>query len=268
MKPVLFCSLVLSVLFMNPALAETAGSAVAKRSPDAPPPAVNYAPELVFIPGGAFKMGSVEGNKDERPVREVTVRDFYMGSTEVTVGWYLRCMADSACEPPTWWSSGYFEDVPTHLTTAEHMRLPISGINWRQAKAFCRWLGPGYDLPSEAEWEYAAGAGKSWKYPWGHEGEDRRRVLGPQKLLMPSPSSPASPLGLYDLASGVWEWVEDCYEYRKNESGEKGKPCKTRVTKGGSWSEHTWNLRVANKSFGLESEGYKGLGFRVVYHAP
>ena len=219
---------------------------------------------LVPITGGTFQMGSVDGDRDERPVRTVTVKDFSIGSTEVTVAWYLRCMADGACEPPTWWSLGYFEEILPGLTAAERMQLPVTGISWRQAKAFCKWLGPGYDLPTEAEWEYAASAGKNWKYPWGESPKDRYKGTGVQRQLTPVASFTASPLGLFDLGGGVWEWVDDCY---KPEPGGKG-GCLTRVTKGGSWSDHTWNLRVANKSFGLESEGFKGLGFRVVYHAP
>jgi formylglycine-generating enzyme required for sulfatase activity len=228
-------------------------------------------------------MGSVDGDRDERPVREVSVRDFSLGRSEVTVGWYLRCMADSACEVPSWWNQGYFEEEgPATLSRAERMRLPVTGISWRQAKDFCRWLGPGYDLPTEAEWEYAAGAGRNWKYPWGNDPQDRYKETGPQRHLTPAGSYPAGPLGLFDVGGGVWEWVDDCYKW-ESRSGSKGeskaasagegartveKTCATRVTKGGSWSDHTWNLRVANKSFGLESEGYKGLGFRVVYHAP
>lgn len=248
----------LSVVLCVAVLAEPAESAAVTDTK-------GYAAVLVPIAGGTFQMGSVEGDRDERPVHEVTVTSFSMGNTEVTVAWYLRCMADGVCEPPTWWSTGYFEEVSPSLTTAERMQLPVTGVSWRQAKVFCRWLGAGYDLPTEAEWEFAASAGKGWKYPWGDDPQDRYKGASNPRQLMPAASFPASPLGLFDLGGGVWEWVDDCY---KTESGRKGKACSTRVTKGGSWSDHTWNLRVANKSYGLESEGFKGLGFRVVYRAP
>jgi formylglycine-generating enzyme required for sulfatase activity len=221
-----------------------------------------YVPNLTPIPGGSFRMGSLDGNRDERPIRTVEVKAFSMGRTEVTIGEYLRCMADSACTIPTWWGSGYFEEVSDHLTPAERMRLPITGVSWRQAKAYCRWLGPGYDLPTEAEWEYAAGAGKGWIYPWGNEAGERFRDSRKERRLPPVATFKPSPLNLYDLAGGVWEWVDDCYKAGKNGA------CLQRTAKGGSWSEHLWNLRVANRSFGLEDEGYKQLGFRVVYRAP
>ncbi len=183
-----------------------------------------------------------------------------MGRSEVTLGWYLRCMADSVCEVPSWWSIGYFEDVPSRLTPTERSNLPVTGISWRQAQLFCKWLGPDYSLPSEAEWEYAAGGGRNSKYPWGDNEKDRFQGIRP-RFLTPVATAAPNPLGLYDLGR-VWEWVQDCQEADANGV------CIHRITKGGSWSELIWNLRVANKSYGLEDEGYKGLGFRVVHHAP
>ena len=241
----------------------SAGSAAAG---EAGPYLSPYLLEMTSIPAGTFRMGSEIGNKDERPIRDVAVAGFMMGRTEVTVGWYLRCMADGICEAPSWWSIGYFEDVQGHTTPAASMALPITGISWKQARMFCAWLGPEFSLPTEAEWEYAAGAGKSQVYSWGDRAEDRfQGAQRPQepKGLMPVASSPANALGLFDMGGGVWEWVLDCYKEDK-----RTRACTHRVSKGGSWSEHLWNLRVANRSFGLEDQGYKGLGFRVVYHAP
>lgn len=223
--------------------------------------APDYSGELVAIPAGRVVMGGPGGDRDERPARTTDLNAFSMGRTEVTLGWYLRCMADGACTAPTWWSIGYFEDVPEGLSPEERMRLPVTGVSWRQAQDFCRWLGPEYALPSEAEWEYAAGGGRNSRYPWGDDPKGRRADGSESQRLRPSPASKPNPFGLHDLATGAWEWVQDCYAYRKG-------ACVSRTTKGGSWSEHTWNLRVSNKSFGLESEGYKGLGFRVVRRAP
>lgn len=229
----------------------------------APGESGSYLSEMVSIPSGTFRMGSEIGNKDERPVRAVAVDSFRMGRTEVTIGWYLRCMADGVCEAPTWWTIGYFEDVQSHLPPAASMALPITGVSWRQARLFCTWLGPGFSLPTEAEWEYAAGAGKSQVYSWGDRAEDRFQGVERPHGLAPTASSRANALGLFDMGGGVWEWVLDCYKEDK-----RTRACIHRVSKGGSWSEHLWNLRVANRSFGLEEQGYKGLGFRVVYHAP
>jgi formylglycine-generating enzyme required for sulfatase activity len=221
--------------------------------------APDYSSELIAIPGGTFRMGSADGDRDERPVREVAVEAYRMGRTEVTVGWYLRCMADGACQAPTWWSMGYFEETASSLTAEERARLPVTGVSWRDARDFCRWLGPDYDLPTEAEWEHAAGAAGTRVYPWGNDARDRIAQAGTRRRLMPAASAQPGPHGLHDLAGGAWEWTLDCYDPPRGDAA-----CLRRVTKGGSWSDHTWNLRVANKSHGLETAGYKGLGFRVV----
>lgn len=232
----------------------------AASAPDDPSDPRGYASEMVPVPAGSFKMGSLVGAADERPVREVAVDGFGMARRDVTVAWYLRCMADAACGPPTWWGIGYFETRVRAATPQEAMALPITGVSWRQARAFCAWLGPGYSLPSEAEWEYAAGAGRGWAYPWGDAASGRAAMSPPRNYLSPAGSGPPNPLGLRDFGSSVWEWVQDCY------AAGAGGECAQRVTKGGSWSEHLWNLRVANRSFGFEDQGYKGLGFRVVNH--
>ena len=225
--------------------------------------APDYSSELVAISGGMFSMGSENGDADERPIHTVTVKSFQMARTEVTIGWYLRCMADGACSEPSWWKKGYFEESNDTLHTNQRMNLPITGISWQQAFAFCQWLGPEYTLPTEAEWEYAAGGASHWIYPWGN---DAKLDPVPNRLyekLTPVATHKALSFGLYDMEGHVWEWALDCYDALG-----PGNTCERRVAKGGSWSEHVWNLRVANKSFGSSDDGYKGLGFRVVRHVP
>lgn len=222
----------------------------------------DYASQLAEIPAGTFNMGSETGAADERPVRAVSVAAFAMGRTEVTLAWYLRCMADGACEPPSWWENGYSESSNLPATSRRRMDLPVTGVSWLQARAFCAWLGPDYDLPTEAEWEYAAGAGKGWTYPWGDNAGDRFLKAPRKDRLEPVGSGEESPLGLFDMGGSVWEWTLDCYGPPRKDGG-----CNHRVSKGGSWSEHLWNLRVANRSYGFPDVGYKGLGFRVVRHA-
>lgn len=217
-------------------------------------------PAFVSIPEGTFQMGSEEGNRDESPVRRVEVRAFEMESTEVTVSEYLRCMADGVCSTPTWWTQGYFESTSDTLTPSQQMQLPITGVSWAQAMEYCAWLGPIYRLPTEAEWEFAAGGFKGYSYPWGMNAEGYK--VFQTNRLNPVGSKPASVLGLHDMEGSVWEWVYDCYDALEPDGS-----CKRHVTKGGSWSEHIWNLRIANKSYGLTSQGYKTLGFRVVRHA-
>lgn len=219
-------------------------------------------PALVAIPGGTFRMGSLDGDADERPVRQVAVAPFEMGRTEVTIGEYLRCMADAACSPPDWWDRGYSEETAPLRDEAKRMALPVTGVSWDQARQYCRWLGKGYDLPTEAEWEYAAGGAFGLAYPWGNDpAGDRRQRL--HRKLSPVGSDSASSFGLFGMAGNAWEWTRDCYDPPVGSDTS----CSRRSARGGSWSEHIWNLRLSNRSFGLAKQGYKGLGFRIVRHA-
>ncbi|HEY3450810.1 MAG TPA: SUMF1/EgtB/PvdO family nonheme iron enzyme [Myxococcales bacterium] len=111
--------------------------------------------------------------------------------------------------------------------------LPVRGVTWRDASAYCK--AQGKRLPSEAEWEKAARGTDRRRWPFGDRFEDGGCVVGRDPDAGPDPvgSHPkcASPFGALDLAGNVWEWVEDWYGERYYEtspgsspSGPKGLP--------------------------------------------
>jgi len=111
---------------------------------------------------------------------------------------------------------------------------PVIGLNWYEARQFCRWRGPGYRLPTEQEWERAASwdpaRGVNRKYPWGDEFDPARcntLEAGPDKTT-PVGAYPdgVSACGCYDMAGNVWEWTESLWW--ENEE--------YRVLRGGSWA--------------------------------
>jgi hypothetical protein len=120
----------------------------------------------VKIPGGSFMMGSTSGDSDEKPVRRVRVGTFYMSKTEVTVGQYRTCVKAGVCSKPDT-SSKYCKGYGNWDKSGRENH-PINCVDWKQARTFAQWVGG--DLPTEAQWEYAArSAGKDWKYPWGNK---------------------------------------------------------------------------------------------------
>jgi formylglycine-generating enzyme required for sulfatase activity len=146
---------------------------------------------------------------------------------------------------------------------------PVGCVSWLDAKAYVEWLvsktGQAYRLPSEAEWEYAARAGRpETLYAWGDDpdeackhgnvldrygsGSDPRRLsvaadcyddwaqVAPVKQFSPNP------FGLYDMTGNVWEWVEDCYRMPYPDDApidgsayQVDGACDRRSTRGGSW---------------------------------
>src|SRR5262249_52015396 len=90
--------------------------------------------------------------------------------------------------------------------------LPVTYITWAAAVAFCNAAGK--RLPTEAEWEYAAGGGTSVEFPWGDAMPDRTRANWSETgLHKPAPvaSFPPGAGGLYDMAGNVWEFVNDLW---------------------------------------------------------
>src|SRR4029077_19361786 len=100
--------------------------------------------ERVTIPAGPFTQGSTRGEEDERPAHKVTVKAFAIDRTEVTRGDYDQCVAAHRCKPVA-------AATPVSGAAADAAKLPVTGVDWSDAQAFCRFAGG--RLPTETEWE-------------------------------------------------------------------------------------------------------------------
>jgi len=215
--------------------------------------------QMVSIPAGCFKMGDAfkEGNSDERPVHNVCISAFQIGSYEVTNTQYRACVDAGVCAAP---ESNFSFTRSSYYGNSTYDNYPVIYVDWGQAKAFCQWLGG--RLPTEAEWEYAARGGLSGKkYPWGND--DPTCTLGATNGSQSDSCSPDDTIragsfapngyGLYDLAGNVSEWVNDWYDsgyYSRSQKNDPPGPSSGtyRVLRGGSWNDLTSFLRVAPRS--------------------
>jgi formylglycine-generating enzyme required for sulfatase activity len=224
-------------------------------------------PEVVSIPVGSIEMGSADGFVFERPVHRVEIRKpFYIGRREVTFDEWDACVSEGVCRYS-----------PDDRGLGRGLR-PVTDIDWDDAKTYLSWLSlkthQSYRLPTEAEWEYAARAGRSTTYPWGNALEkDRANCLGctsmPLDKAVETGTFPANEFGLFDMAGNAAEWVEDCW----NDSY-KGAPtdgsawnkmdCRERVLRGGSFSNDTRHVRSAARFKYDHDVRYYANGFRVV----
>jgi len=177
-----------------------------------------------FRPGEYFISNYVEVPYAVKGDRyRVQVSSFYMDKFQVTNEQYCQFLNDGNEGYWTPWYSGIVlsrkgKFMPAMGILAD---LPVIQVNWYQAAGFARWAGK--RLPTEAEWEYAAGGSEGRKYPWGNEEPDRTRAntqfLG-GKYVMPVDAFPAgaTPEGLFSMAGNAAEWVVDYYDedyYRK-----------------------------------------------------
>ena len=234
-------------------------------------------PEMVEVPGGAFKMGSPEAESgrqnDEGPQHDVEIERFAMGVKEVTFREWDACVSDKGCDY-TPYDNGWGRD--------DH---PVICVSWDDAHAYLSWLSEiteaQYRLPSEAEWEYAARGGTTTARYWGESelGQCRYANGNGGKEPVPCPdgyegtapvgSYKPNSFGLYDVLGNVWEWVGDCWHEDYHEAPSNGSAwidgsdCNRRVVRGGSWVLMPRYSRSANRSKTVVANRKINLGFRV-----
>ncbi len=229
------------------------------------------AAEMVLIPAGTFDMGSTRGQNDEQPVHRVSIDSFYMGATEVTIWEYLQCVHSGNCRMPYWWNKRFFPQKVDDLPGKEWLNLPVTGVSWDDARAYCTWMGKGFRLPTEAEWEYAARGRTGSEYFWGNNTDSASLYAVINERLSTVKSACPNQYGLYDMLGNAWEWCQDRYDahyYQKSGAENPRGPTDPkkypyRVVRGGSWNEYLWNLRSANRNYGESFRRFDGVGFRI-----
>jgi formylglycine-generating enzyme required for sulfatase activity len=139
---------------------------------------------------------------------------------------------------------------------------PHTKVSWDKAKQYVAWIakltGKPYRLLTEAEWEYAARAGKQTRYSWGDEvgtGNASCNGCGQEFTTFLHPVGQFAPneFGLYDMHGNVSEWVEDCYNDKYDGAPTDGSAwsaggCADRVVRGGSSGDVPERLRSASRT--------------------
>jgi formylglycine-generating enzyme required for sulfatase activity len=225
-------------------------------------------PAMVWIPAGSFEMGSPGSsrNAEERPRHTVTVKKFAMSKYEVTFAEYEKFAAGAGRKIP----DNLYLDKATH---------PVFFVTWDDAFYYTKWLseqtGHKYRLPTEAEWEYTAGAGKSSPFWWGFEEEPSRAhcfgcgsSFDPRKPTKVG-SFGANPFGLFDTGGNIAEWVADCWHETYNGApGDggvwEGGDCVYRIARGGAFSSPPQSIRHAKRDRYKSDQAYDHIGIRLV----
>lgn len=282
-----------------------------KRTNATETPGVIRAPNgyrLTRINPGQFKMGASrreQGRRANETLRVIRLtRPVYMGLKEVTNREFQEFQPGH--------DAGSFKAIDLNKDD-----WPVVQVTWEQAARFCNWLsrkenlptvyeevggqmrsktpiGPGYRLPTEAEWEFSARYGptaKSWKYPWGESYPPPAKTVNiadasatailtlvlekyndEHPAAAPVGTYPPNPNGLYDLGGNVAEWCHDYYAIYPYQPGktvtDPTGPAEGQhhVIKGGSWKHASIrNLRAAHRDY--QDESRIDLGFRVCRYA-
>ncbi|MDR3414995.1 MAG: formylglycine-generating enzyme family protein [Nevskia sp.] len=271
---------------------------------------------MVQIGGGSFGFGSGRGYPEERPQVDTTVAAFWIDRTEVTNAQFAGFVAatgyvteaerhpgamvfrvphgDEEVTPGSWWhleagADWRHPDGPGS-GIAGRAHEPVVDVTYADALAYARWLGR--ELPSEAQWEFAARAGRSdaesdrdlrdaagrpqanfWqgRFPSQDTAEDGFAGRAPVGCFPPSPN------GLHDMVGNVWEWTTDLYIDRHAQGApsladrDAGVPqprkVPRRVIKGGSYlcsADYCVRARASSRQ-GQEADlPAAHLGFRTI----
>ena len=255
-------------------------------------------PEVVFVKGGEFMMGSEGGGGNEKPVHKVRVSDFYMGNYEVTneeFAAFLHAKGNQEEEGKTWYDpEGSFQKVKARIQEREgrweveqgYERHPVIYVNWYGARAYATWLseqtGQRWKLPTEAEWEYAAGGGSgadsasTAALRTTYAGTNDESKLGDYAWYDSNSKSQTHPagqkrpnrLGLYDMSGNVWEWCRDWYDADYYANSALANPTgpqngNLKVVRGGSWVSYDDFSRVAGRVSDLPLLHDVAIGFRL-----
>ncbi|PZN82954.1 MAG: hypothetical protein DM484_05555 [Candidatus Methylumidiphilus alinenensis] len=267
------------------------------------------APAMVYLPGGTFLMGDEKGRDNEKPVHAVKLDAFAMGRTPVTWGEYRRFCEATGEHWPEWLEQGSQYHLETGKSdhyrrpgiSREGLDLPVVGIAWKDANAYCLWLsgqtGEVYALPTEAQWEYACRAGNPGRWCFGDDEKQLAEYAWYDKnsnnKLHPVMGKAANAFGLYDVHGNVWDWCADWYsnDYYTQLAGHSQHTASTseqsasgsasereqlasenpsgpasgsiRVVRGGSWLNVAGDCRSAIRNRFVPSRRYGDLGFRL-----
>ncbi len=220
---------------------------------------------------------------NEEPEHRVMLSTFRLEKNEVTVAQYAEFLR---------WAGGlgHYSSLmpiavgPTQDDFAPKPGMadrPMNDVTWYDARAYCLWMGG--DLPTEAQWEYAAKGASGRQYPWGSAAPDCQHAVfypGGETLCSPAPEPVDShpkgdtPEGLHDMAGNVADWVLDHYGWypgtdggtvpvEQDPSGPDGGTL--RVVRGGGYRDVERSLRTTNRWGADPALRSDGVGFRCAY---
>lgn len=184
-----------------------------------------YPGPMTFVAGGTFLMGNDEGGNDEDPEHDVTLLDFYISPYEITNQQYADFMNLKGLSEDGFYDGEEYIDIMNSNVLIQHVdgnfivdpgagNLPVVSVTWYGARAFCNFYGG--QLPTEAEWEYAAQGG-TMRTPTLYAGSDDYTEVawcGDSQLTSVQAIGTKLPneLGLYDMSGNVSEWCNDWYQ--------------------------------------------------------
>jgi formylglycine-generating enzyme required for sulfatase activity len=218
-------------------------------------------PEMIFVEGGTFMMGS-DYNILEQPIHQVTLSSFNIAKYPVTQKEWKTVMG-------------------TNPSNQKGDNLPVDDVSWDEVKEYITRLNNAtkkkYRLPTEAEWEYAAGGGNKSTgklYSGSNNIDEVAWYTGntpPLEKLQPVGTKAPNELGIYDMSGNVWEWCNDWYgnypyTSQTDPQGLNSDHLYRKIFRGGCGNCYSTYCRVTNRhAREYINSTYGDVGFRLVH---
>ena len=223
---------------------------------------------MVRVEGGTFTMGATSEQTDaydnEKPAHQVTLSDYYIGQTEVTLALWKAVMGATPTTDGNQWTTedGMGDNYPAYNISYEDVQTFIARLN--------SLTGHTFRMPTEAEWEFAARGGSKSK-GYVYSGGNTLDTVGwrwdnSERKSHPVAQKAANELGLYDMSGNVCEWCSDWYDdYSSSpQTNPKGPSSGSyRVLRGGSRFDIATSCRVACRGYGTPSFRLDDAGVRL-----
>jgi len=230
---------------------------------------------MIYIPEGEFVMGSDEVDtegmakefgdrkgvfyEDEKPVRKINLKAYYIDKYEVTMKAYKAFVDAVSYPPPSEWNGNNYPKGGENY--------PVLHISRFNANDYCKWAGK--RLPSEEEWEKAARGPNGNRYSYGNDFDaSKANLSGTQPSEVGSYETDKSYYGVYDMAGNMSEWVDAWYEpypgsnHKHKDFGKTSRVLRGGAFLGGHYMMSRVDSRAAYRSY-FRPDGYAvDTGFR------
>jgi formylglycine-generating enzyme required for sulfatase activity len=225
--------------------------------------------EMLWVKPGTFEMGSPSSEKyrfdTETPHTVTLTEEFWLGKHEVTQSQWEQLTRSN----------------PSEFKGGDR---PVETVSWTEVTSFCDKLtelerkagrlpaGMAYQLPTEAQWEYACRAGTKTSFSFGDSlTSGQANISGGPGETTTVGKYPANGWGFHDMHGNVFEWCADWYgDYPTGAARDPVGPAvgSYRVLRGGSWISTASSARSANRGWLVPASSYDSLGFRLSLRPP
>lgn len=240
---------------------------------------------FIFVKGGFYRPGNKTGQKDEQNAKKAYLKSFYLQESEVTNSQFCKFLNDVGNKQigntfyinlkGKWRTMNcriYKDENGIFKTEKGFEDFPVNFVSWYGADAYCKHYGG--RLPTEIEWEYAAGGGKisknNYLYSGGNEIDSIAFYIeNSENKLHKVKSKKPNTIKLFDMTGNLAEWCDNWYKPDEYKNLKRFSPMKKskgqfKSHRGGSWTDSKKIIYYKNRRASNPETTRSTIGFRML----